>query len=111
MTDAEYTITRNIERYSATDEPSHHWALAVDGEVVAELWVDTETGEIDNIETRAAHRRCGYAGALYRRASSEIAVFHAAEQHRSLEGSAFAEAVGGPSLPHDPTCDCITTED
>lgn len=98
MTDGGYTITRDIARYSETDEPSHHWSLVVDGEVVSELWVDTETGEIGQVETAAGHQGNGYASALYHRAAAEIDIYHAPEGHRTPEGDRFARSVGGPAL-------------
>lgn len=98
MTEAQYTITRDIARYSSTDDPSHHWTLTVDG-------------EIDNIETHPGHQRQGYAAALYRQAATEIRIFHAPASHRSPEGHAFAEAMGGPTAPHDPNCYCVTSEE
>lgn len=111
MTETRYDITRDIARYSETDDPSHHWTLTLDGETAAELWISTETGEIENVETKPGHQRQGYAAALYRQAASEIQIFHAPESHRSVEGHAFAEAMGGPTLPHDPHCYCVTTEE
>ncbi len=111
MTEARYEITRDIARYSETDDLSHRWTLTVDGETAAELWVSTDTGEIDNIETRPGRQRNGYAAALYRQAATEIQIFHAPEPHRSVDGHAFAEAMGGPTAPHDPNCYCVTAEE
>lgn len=98
MTDSGYQITRDIARYSETDDPSHRWSLIVDGETVSELWVSPETGEIEQVETDPAHQGNGYASALYRQAASEIEIFHAPEAHRTYEGNRFAESVGGPTL-------------
>src|SRR4051812_44762218 len=98
MTDARYEITRDVARYSATDEPSHHWSLVVDGETVSELWVDTETGQIGQVETVDGHQGNGYATALYRQAATEIAIYHAPAGHRTYEGDRFAQSVGGPTI-------------
>jgi hypothetical protein len=92
------TVTRDISRYSETDEPAHHWSLVIDGETVSELWVSTTTGEIVQVETPREHQRNGYAGQLYRAAAAEIAIYHAPEAHRTPEGDAFARSVGGDSL-------------
>ncbi len=94
------TITRDIARYSDTDEPSHHWTMTVDGEVVSELWVDIATGEIGQVETKPSHQGNGYASALYRAAATEIEIFHAPVGHRTEEGHRFAESVGGPTLDY-----------
>ena len=94
------TISRDISRYSDTDEPSHHWSMTIDGEVVSELWVDIATGEIANVETKSGHQGNGYASALYRAAAAEIDIFHAPVGHRTPEGDAFARSVGGPTLDY-----------
>lgn len=91
-------ITRDVARYSESDEPSQHWAMVVDGETVSELWVATETGEIVQVETPRKHQGSGYASALYRQAATEITIFHAPETHRTPEGDRFARSVGGDSL-------------
>jgi len=98
MTDAAYEISRDIARYSETDDLSHRWSLIVDGEVVSELWVDIETSEIGQVETVDGHQGNGYASALYRQAATEIAIYHAPEGHRTYEGDRFARSVGGPTL-------------
>ena len=96
---SERQITRDIARYSEQDEPMHHWSMTVDGEVVSQLWVAIETGEIMQVETPREHQGEGYASALYRQAASEIAIYHAPEAHRTYEGDRFARSVGGDSLP------------
>lgn len=100
MTDRAYEITRDIARYSETDDPSHHWSLIIDGQAVAELWVAPETGEIEQVETLPERQGNGYASALYRQAATEIRVFHAPEGHRTPEGDRFARSVGGPTLDY-----------
>lgn len=95
---SERTITRDIARYSEQDKPSHRWSMTIDGQVVSRLWVSTETGEIEQVETPREHQGNGYASALYRRAASEIEIFHAPEAHRTPEGQRFAESVGGETI-------------
>jgi len=92
-------ITRDLASYADGDAPADHWALVVDGQTVSELWVDTTTGEILQVETPAEHQGNGYASALYRQAATEIAIYHAPESHRTYEGDRFAKSVGGESLP------------
>ena len=100
MTETGYEISRDIARYSENDDPSHHWTLTIDGEVISELWVDIATGEIGQVETADGHQGNGYASALYRRAATEITIYHAPEGHRTYEGDRFARSVGGETLPH-----------
>jgi hypothetical protein len=96
---SERQIIRDIAQYSEQDNPMHRWTLTIDGEAVSTLWVAIETGEIMQVETPRQHQRNGYASALYRRAASEIAIYHAPEAHRTPEGDRFARSVGGDSLP------------
>lgn len=96
---SETQISRDIARYSEQDEPSHRWAMVIDGETVSELWVAIETGEIRQVETPREHQGNGYASTLYRAAAAEIAIYHAPESHRTYEGDRFAQSVGGDSLP------------
>lgn len=100
MTEAQYTISRDIAQYSSTDDPSHHWSLTIDGETVSELWVDIETAEITQVETADGHQGHGYASALYHQAATETTIYHAPETHRTYEGNRFARSVGGPTYPH-----------
>lgn len=93
-----HAIIRDIARYSEQDDPSHRWSYTIDGETVAELWVSIEDAEIVQVETLPAHRRNGYAAALYRQAASETTIYHSPQSHRTPEGDAFAQAVGGPAL-------------
>lgn len=72
--------------------------MVIDGEEVSGLWVDMETGEICNVETHPLHQRNGHASELYRAAAAEIAIYHAPPAHRTPEGQAFAESVGGEAL-------------
>ncbi|SCF42574.1 hypothetical protein [Micromonospora carbonacea] len=101
---SERQITRDIARYSDTDEPMHRWALTIDGDTVSELWVDTTTGEIMQVETPTEHQGNGYATALYRKAAAEITIYHAPESHRTPEGDRFARSVGGEALPCQHGC-------
>lgn len=107
----EMQIIREIAKYSETDDPSHRWSAVIDGETVSELWVDIATGEIAQVETPREHRRNGYAAALYRQAATEIAIYHAPASHRSVEGDAFAEAMGGPVAECPADCYCTPTCD
>lgn len=107
----ELLITRDIARYSEHDEPSHRWALSIDGEVVSELWVEIATGEIAQVETADEHQGRGYASALYRQAATEITIYHAPEAHRTPEGDRFARAVGGETYPTCTVDYCVCTDE
>lgn len=107
---SERQITRDIATYEGETTPMHRWTMTVGGETVSTLWVAVETGEIMQVETPARHQRQGYAGALYRQAATEIAVFHAPASHRTPEGDAFARSVSGNALPCRYGC-CTDEED
>lgn len=98
------TITRTAEAYPGETEARDCWAVVVDGERVSALYLDTDTGEVLNVETEAAHRGQGHATALYRAATAVRPVFHAPVSHRTSDGAGFAAHVGGPELP--PCTDC-----
>jgi hypothetical protein len=106
----EQRITRDIARYSETDEPSHRWSMIIDGETVSELWVSIEHSEISQVETKPEHQGQGYAGALYRQAAGEMPIFHAPEAHRTPEGRRFAESVGGETIDHCTVADCYACD-
>jgi hypothetical protein len=103
MTDT-LTITRTAETYSDGTQILNLWSISVDGERIAELWTDQDTGEIAYVWTHEDHREQGHATALYRRAASETAIYHAPVTHRFDDGARFAERVGGPSMPDCTTC-------
>lgn len=46
---------------------------------------------------------------LYETATSQTDVFHAPAAHRTPEGNAFAQAVGGETVAPYP-CDCYTCD-
>lgn len=96
------TITRELAAYKGESRLDRLWSISVNGERIAELWVEVATGEILNVWTREDYREQGHATALYRRAASEIAIFHAPVSHRTDDGNRFATRVGGPSI----TCAC-----
>ncbi|MFE9398684.1 GNAT family N-acetyltransferase [Streptomyces flavidovirens] len=104
------TITNRTGSYYGDASSNHIWeTLDNDGTVLAELYVSTERNEIMNVWVHEDHRGEGYARALYETASSQMDVFHAPVAHRTPEGNAFAEAVGGETVaPY--ACDCYTCD-
>lgn len=93
-----YNITTSTNQI---DEGTTTYTLWIDGEDASELTIWTTTREIANIETRAAHQGEGFARALYEHASAEEEIFHALEHHRTPEGHAFAEAMGGETIDEE----------
>lgn len=98
------TITYRTGQYSDTDPVSHIWEAREGGQVIGELYVSVERGEIMNIQVDAARRGEGIARRLYEAAAATMTVYHAPEAHRTPEGDAFARAMGGPTAEYD--CDC-----
>lgn len=99
-------ITYRTGDYYGDGSTNHIWETRdEDGSVIGELYVDTDRHEIANIEVDEGHRGEGIALALYETAAAQMDVFHAPAAHRSLEGDAFAQAVGGPTVAPYP-CDC-----
>lgn len=107
------TVTYRTGDYHGDGSDLHIWEGISDGETVAALYIARATGEIMNVEVDQDHRRQGWATALYEAATCQIAVYHAPVAHRTPEGDAFAQAVGGPVA--DYPCNChgcdITEED
>lgn len=98
------TITRTLDTYLGETRIDHLWSITHNGQRIAELWVETATGEILNVWTHEDHRGQGHATALYQQAAAEIAIYHAPTSHRTDDGNRFAERVGGPTMPDCTTC-------
>lgn len=104
--------TTQITRTEQADTTTY--TAWVDGTDAAELIIWTATREIANVETRAAYRRQGLARALWEAANAEATIYHALPHHRTDEGDAFAEAMGGETISdedgYQAEC-CICTGD
>jgi hypothetical protein len=76
------------------------WTLTVDGVEVSTLSAWTANGEIAQVETLAAHQGNGYARTLHAHADDDFrgGIYHTIEAHRTDEGDAFAQAVGGYTI-------------
>ncbi|WP_280319954.1 hypothetical protein [Nocardia wallacei] len=98
-------VTYRTGDYYGDGTSQHIWEIRDSHGVAAELYVSTERHEIMSIDTREDRRREGLAQALYRAAAAQMPIYHAPVAHRTEEGHAFAEAVGGPIVP-DYGCDC-----
>lgn len=106
MMTAEITTTHSIGDYYGDGVNYHTWKTHdADGQLIAELYVSLDRHEIMNIEVTETYRGEGHARRLYETASAQMDIYHAPEAHRTPEGNAFAEAVGGDTVePYD--CDC-----
>ncbi|WP_166345184.1 hypothetical protein [Phytoactinopolyspora limicola] len=93
----ESIITRTGDYYGDGTE-NHIWEIADTDGIAAELYVSVENHEIMNIEVREDRRGEGLARALYETATVTMDIHHAPVAHRSPEGNAFAEAVGGDTI-------------
>lgn len=98
--------------YHGDATQNHIWETRDAGTVIAELYVSTDRHEIMNIWTAEDRRGEGLARGLYQTASAQMDVLHAPAAHRTPEGDAFAEAVGGDTADYDCDCHaCDTVED
>lgn len=100
------TITHRTGDYYGDGSNNLIWeTLDTDGTLIAELYVSTDRHEIMNIWVAEDRRGEGLARDLYESAASQTDIFHAPAAHRTPEGNAFAEAVGGETVaPY--ACDC-----
>jgi GNAT superfamily N-acetyltransferase len=102
-------ITYRTGDYYGDGGSNHIWKIREDDTVIAELYVSTERAEILSIDVIEERRGEGLARALYEAATDQMEIFHAPVAHRTAEGNAFAEAVGGPTVAPYP-CDCYTCD-
>ena len=88
--------TTQITRTETTETITY--AAIIDGIEASFLDIDATTRKVTNVETREEFARQGLATALWVAANSEGECFHAVEHHRTPEGDAFAQAVGGETI-------------
>ena len=85
--------------YYGETETLHIWEIADDQGIAAELYVSMDHLEIMQIETRSDRRGEGLARSLWDAANAQMGtIYHSLPAHRTPEGDAFAEAVGGESV-------------
>lgn len=97
-------ITRRDGDYYGDATHNHIWEITDEQGIAAELYVSTDRHEIMQIEVREDRRGEGLARALHEAAGREMTVFHAPVAHRTPEGDAFAQAVGGPVAEYPCSC-------
>lgn len=90
MTTTQITRTETAETIT--------YSAIADGITVSFLDIDAATRKVTNVETLAAYRGQGFARSLWVAANAEAGCFHAVEHHRTPEGDAFAQAVGGETI-------------
>ena len=88
--------TTQITRTETTD--SIRYSMMIDGTEASFLLIDAGTRKVENVETATTYARQGLASALWVAANAEGECFHAVEHHRTPEGDAFAQAVGGETI-------------
>lgn len=76
-------ISYRTGQYSDTDPVSHIWEAHEDDQLVGELYVSVERGEILNIWVDPARRGEGIARRLYETAAAQMTVYHAPVAHRT----------------------------
>ena len=105
------TISYRQDRYSEQDAINHVFECTIDGQVAGSLYVTLDTTEVAQVEVIPARRREGIATALWEQATTELGeIFHAYEAHRTTEGQAFAEAVGGDEIEECSIAVCFCSE-
>ena len=90
MTTTQITRTETAETIT--------YAAIIDGIEASFLDIDATTRKVTNVETLDAYTRQGLARSLWVAANAEAECFHAVEHHRTPEGDAFAQAVGGETI-------------
>lgn len=93
------TIAYRTGTYYGEAEVMHIWEAIEDGEMIGELYVTQDTLEIAQIEVNADRRGEGIARSLYEAAYEQMGcIYHAYAAHRTDDGAAFAEAMGGEEI-------------
>jgi len=108
------TITYRIGSYYGDATVNHIWEIADEQGVASELYVSIEDAEVMQVETREDRRGEGLARQLWDAANAQLGtVYHSLPAHRTPEGDAFANAVGGESVTecHIAACCCTELDD
>lgn len=97
------------------DGTANHIFEIVDADGIAsELYITVEHLEVAQVETRKDRRFEGLARELWDAANAQLGeVFHSLPAHRTPEGDAFAEAMGGETVTecHVDSCSCGDLDD
>ena len=89
-------MTTQITRTEDADTITY--TAIIDSTEASTLTIDAVTRMVWNVETLSDYCRQGLARQLWEAANAEAECFHALDHHRTAEGQAFAEAVGGETI-------------
>ncbi|RBP66456.1 acetyltransferase (GNAT) family protein [Brevibacterium sanguinis] len=91
-----YSIEYTTGPYYTEVGDYHRWFAVENGERIGELYVTIDTETISNITVNEDRRGEGIARALYEAADARLDnLLHDLPAHRTPEGDAFAQAMGG----------------
>ena len=77
------------------------YAALADGQQVSTLCIDAATRQVWFVETADGFTGQGFARSLWEAANTESECLHALPHHRTPEGDAFAEGVGGDTITEE----------
>lgn len=103
-------ITYSTSTYYGETELLHRWAIADEQGTASELYVSIDTLTVVNVETRSDRRGEGLARSLWEAAAEQFDILHDKPEHRTPEGVAFAEAVGGESATECHVAECYACD-
>ncbi len=104
------TITTRTGDYYGDGSNNLIWEVTDETGLAAELYIDATHRMIMNIEVRCDRRGEGLARDLYETATATGVIFHVPAWGCTVEGLAFAEAMGGEVMD-DETAAMITGVD
>ena len=104
------TITHRAGDYYGDGTDCLIWEVTDEQGIAAELYIDATHRMIMNIEVRGDRQGEGLARDLYETATATGAIFHVPAWGCTVEGLAFAEAMGGEVMD-DETAAMITGVD
>ena len=91
-------ITNRQGTYYEETEIMNIFEAHENGQLIGEMYLDINTGQIMQIEVNEDRRGEGIARAIYEYACSITNVYHAPDEHCTREGLAFKNAVGGEEI-------------
>jgi GNAT superfamily N-acetyltransferase len=96
-------ITKRTGRYSETDtRDSFIYEIADEDGIAADLYIDTDSHLIMNIEVRADRQGEGLARSLYEHAKQDLGdIYHIPAWGCTEDGIGFAHAMGGDIMDDD----------
>jgi hypothetical protein len=106
------TIAYTTGTYYGEADPMHIWTITDEQGLASEMYVRQADLVIANVETREDRRGEGLARSLYEAAPAQIdGIVHDLPAHRTPEGDAFAQAVGGDDATECTIDHCVCSID